>query len=350
VSFSSTGAGDLDGLITGYFWDFGDEATSTDANPSHEYTVPGPYDATLTVTDNQGASSSQAILVRAVAPNQAPVAVASADTTSGNAPLSVVFSAEGSYDPDGFIGNIEWRFSDGGMYYGGTAYHTFTTVGTHTAQVTVYDSRGGTGTATVTIVVGGVNQPPVANATATPTSGNAPLTVAFSSAGSSDPDGAIKSYQWSFGDAFGYTSNEPNPTYSYGYAGTYTATLTVTDNNNVSSTDIVVITVSPDPATAVRSTAVNLSASLRGSKVKVTGQVVVKDGTGAALSGASVSATWTLPNGATIGQAAVTDRKGLASFSTTAGRGTYTLTVTDIYKYLYTFDPAGSVLSKSITK
>jgi chitinase len=44
--------------------------------------------------------------------------------------------------------------------------------------------------------------------------------VAFSSAGSSDPDGTIAAYQWSFGDAFGYTPSEPNPTYTYGYAGT----------------------------------------------------------------------------------------------------------------------------------
>ena len=36
-----------------------------------------------------------------------------------------MFSASGSYDPDGFIGNLEWTFSDGGTYWGSPAYHTF---------------------------------------------------------------------------------------------------------------------------------------------------------------------------------------------------------------------------------
>lgn len=45
-----------------------------------------------------------------------------------------------------------------------------------------------------------MNQPPTAVASATPTSGTAPLNIAFSAAGSSDPDGSIASYQWAFGD------------------------------------------------------------------------------------------------------------------------------------------------------
>jgi len=338
------------GVPLTYAWDFGDGSTSGSPNPSHTFTVVGEYLVTLTVTDELGRQTAQAQMINATRPNQIPIAVASADQTSGNAPLSVIFSAEGSYDPDGFVGNIEWRFSDGGIYYGSTAYHTFTTVGDHTVTLLAYDSRGGTGTTTLTIHVGGVNQPPLANASATPTSGNAPLTVAFSSAGSSDPDGTIAAYQWNFGDAFGYTSNEPNPTYTYGYAGTYTATLTVTDNNNVSSTDTVVITVSPDPTTLLRSTAITLSAKLSGSKVTATGQVTVKDGNGKLISGASVTAQWTRPDGSTVVQSVTTRGTGVAQFQASGGRGTYTLTVTDIYKYLYTFDPAGSVLTKSITK
>lgn len=37
-----------------YLWDFGDGFTSTEANPVHNYTVPGYYNAALTLTDNQG--------------------------------------------------------------------------------------------------------------------------------------------------------------------------------------------------------------------------------------------------------------------------------------------------------
>jgi hypothetical protein len=81
---------------------------------------------------------------------------------------------------------------------------------------------------------GAVNQAPIAMAAATTaTTGTAPLVVGFSSAGSSDPDGSIVQYRWSFGD--GATSLAANPTHSYA-AGTWSATLTVTDNLGGAST------------------------------------------------------------------------------------------------------------------
>jgi PKD repeat protein len=45
-----------------------------------------------------------------------------------------------------------------------------------------------------------VNVAPTADAQATPSEGVAPLVVAFSSAGTSDPDGTVVSYDWDFGD------------------------------------------------------------------------------------------------------------------------------------------------------
>jgi hypothetical protein len=39
-------------------WDFGDGAKSTEKNPSHQYTVPGSHDVTLTVRDSNGLTSS----------------------------------------------------------------------------------------------------------------------------------------------------------------------------------------------------------------------------------------------------------------------------------------------------
>jgi PKD repeat protein len=304
----------------------------------------------LTTTDAGGRQTMQAQMINATKPNQVPVAIATADKYTGNAPLDVVFSAAGSYDPDGVIGNIEWLFSDGGSYWGSPAYHTFYTTGQQTVTLRCYDARGGVGTTSFTISVGGVNQPPIAKASATPTFGNVPLTVQFSSAGSSDPDGTIIEYQWTFGDAFGTSSSEPNPTYTYGYAGTYPATLTVWDNNNVSRSDTVTIIVNPAGNTLLRSTSINLSAALQGKKVIVTGTVVVKNASGTAVSGAVVTSTWANPGGTTVTQTATTSSAGIAKFSTTGGRGTYTLTVNNVTKSGYTFDPANSVLSKSITK
>jgi PKD repeat protein len=261
----------------------------------------------------------------------------------------VIFSAAQSYDPDGVIGNLEWLFSDGGSYWGATAYHTFSTTGNQTVTLRCYDARGGIGTTQIIIRVGGVNQPPIAKASVTPTSGYVPLTVQFSSAGSSDPDGSIVEYYWTFGDAFGTHSYEANPTYLYGYAGTYPATLTVLDNNNVSRSDTVTIIVGENASPVLRSTAINLTAKLSRSKVTTTGQVTVKNGSNAAVSGATVSIRWTKPGGATATQSATTGGNGVVTFTTSGNGGTYTLTVTNITKTGYTFDPANSVLSKSIT-
>ncbi len=160
VDFDSFGSDDLDGTVVSSLWDFGDGQTSTEPAPSHTYTTPGNYVATLTVTDDGGSQTANTWPVAATSPNQPPVAVASADKTSGDPPLDVTFYAVGSYDPDGGIGNHEWTFSDGGSYWGSTAYHTFYTAGTHTATLKVYDNRGGTGTATLTITVGGGGVPP----------------------------------------------------------------------------------------------------------------------------------------------------------------------------------------------
>lgn len=41
-----------------YHWDFGDQGTSTQLNPTHVYTKPGVYTYTFTVTDDAGATAS----------------------------------------------------------------------------------------------------------------------------------------------------------------------------------------------------------------------------------------------------------------------------------------------------
>jgi len=78
------------------------------------------------------------------------------------------------------------------------------------------------------------NQPPIARSGATTaTSGLLPLTVGFSSAGSSDPDADPLTYAWSFGD--GGSSSIANPTHTYSSPGTFTVTLTVSDGRSGST-------------------------------------------------------------------------------------------------------------------
>ena len=82
-----------------------------------------------------------------------PVAKFIVTPPTGPAPLDVVLTSDGSYDPDGAIGNRRWNFSDGGDYFGNTAYHTFERPGTYTVKLTVFDDRGGKGITTQTVVV-----------------------------------------------------------------------------------------------------------------------------------------------------------------------------------------------------
>ena len=61
VTFDSSASTDPDGAIGGYLWDFMDGSSSTETNPSHEFSIPGTYLVTLTVTDDQGMQASSFI-------------------------------------------------------------------------------------------------------------------------------------------------------------------------------------------------------------------------------------------------------------------------------------------------
>ena len=63
VQLSSAGSLDPDGGALAYSWALGDGATSTAANPSVTYTLPGVYSAVLTVTDIAGLSASATVQI-----------------------------------------------------------------------------------------------------------------------------------------------------------------------------------------------------------------------------------------------------------------------------------------------
>ncbi|WNO76148.1 carbohydrate-binding protein [Streptomyces sp. AM8-1-1] len=88
--------------------------------------------------------------------------------------------------------------------------------------------------------IGGSNRNPIAKAAVDKTSGPTPLTVAFSSQGSSDPEGKALTYSWNFGD--GTTSTAANPSHTYTTAGTYRPTLTVRDPEGLTGTASLVVT------------------------------------------------------------------------------------------------------------
>ncbi|WP_169307115.1 LamG-like jellyroll fold domain-containing protein [Ferrimonas sediminicola] len=92
----------------------------------------------------------------------------------------------------------------------------------------------------------GGNRVPAAVASADPIFGPSPLTVQFSSAGSSDPENGTLSFDWQFGD--GASDSGPSPTHEYRASGSgpanYTATLTVTDDGSPPQSDSATLLVS----------------------------------------------------------------------------------------------------------
>ncbi|MFG1883933.1 ThuA domain-containing protein [Micromonospora sp. NPDC049102] len=84
---------------------------------------------------------------------------------------------------------------------------------------------------------------PVPKVTATPTSGTAPLTVTFSSAGTLDPDGDPFTYAWDFDNNGTTDSTAANPSFTYTTNGTRSPTLTVRDTTGKTATASVVVTV-----------------------------------------------------------------------------------------------------------
>jgi len=84
------------------------------------------------------------------------------------------------------------------------------------------------------------NQLPAASAGADRTAGVGQET-SFHGGGSSDLDGFIVRYEWSFGD--GQSGAGANATHAYSLAGAYTVTLTTTDDCGATNTDSALVTV-----------------------------------------------------------------------------------------------------------
>ncbi|MEJ2207823.1 MAG: PKD domain-containing protein [Anaerolineae bacterium] len=276
--------------------------------------------------------------------NQPPVAVASASPTGGSAPLAVQFSADGSADPDGIIASYAWDFGDGSTSFAANPAHTYDAAGTYQAILTVTDNAGAMGSDSVTISVSGSNQPPLAVASASPTSGSAPLAVQFSADGSADPDGIIVSYAWTFGDGSG--STEANPAYTYSAAGTYQATLTVTDDAGATASDSVTISVSGASQNRVHVDSQEVQRKSRRGRWYALDKIVVVDQNGQPVADALVTARF---YGPTEGQASrTTNGSGkviLASTPTTDPQGTWCFEILSIEVDGYVYDASANVVT-----
>lgn len=141
VNFNGSASSDPGGSIASYAWTFGDGGTGSGPTPSHTYTVAGNYTATLTVTDNCGATSTCEAPVTITLPDNLPPVCDAGGPYSGPANVPIQFDGTGSSDPDGSIVSYEWDFGDGGTGSGATPTHTYTSFGLYTVTLCVTDNR-----------------------------------------------------------------------------------------------------------------------------------------------------------------------------------------------------------------
>jgi hypothetical protein len=154
VSLNGSGSSDPDGTIVSYVWREGPTTIATGVNPSVNLSA-GSHTIVLTVTDDDGATGTDSVVVN-VTSNNAPTADAGADQTvtdtNNSGSEDVNLSAAGSSDSDGTIVSYIWR-EGGTQIASGVNPLISLPVGVHVIDLTVTDNEGRTGTDSVTITV-----------------------------------------------------------------------------------------------------------------------------------------------------------------------------------------------------
>jgi VCBS repeat-containing protein len=205
------------------------DGVSTAAPLLHVEFTSGPPNNPPTAVDDTGSVAEGGTL------NQAVPGILDNDSDPDNDPLTI--STTPVTPP-----------TNGSLTLGTDGSYTYSHDGSETtADSFVYevcDTGSLCDTATVSITITPVNDPPVANAGG-PYSGVVGVSLQFDASGSSDVDGTISTYSWTFGD--GNNGTGVNPTHTYATTGDYSVQLTVTDNGGESSTDITTASISAEP-------------------------------------------------------------------------------------------------------
>ena len=179
--------------------------------------------------------------------NQSPTASFAYSPAAPTAGAVVTLDATASFDPDGSLVLYQWDLDGNGSTDAtGSVITTTFAAGTHNVRLTVTDNESATDSQIRSIVVTSTpNQSPNATFSVSPSSGQQGTLFTFNAAGSSDPDGSIVNYAWSFGD--GSTGSGITAYHSYSSAGTYAVQLTITDNDGASDTHIQSLVVTSTP-------------------------------------------------------------------------------------------------------
>ena len=135
VQFNDTSLG----APTSWLWDFGDNTTSSLQNPVHTYSVPGNYTVSLNAS-NAGGWNIKAMsgYITVLPAGLSPVASFTANTTSGRAPLTVLFTDNSTNLPTSWL----WDFGDGNTSSLQNPVHMYSVAGNYTVSLTACNANG----------------------------------------------------------------------------------------------------------------------------------------------------------------------------------------------------------------
>ncbi len=159
--------------------------------------------------------------------------------TSGAVPLTVTFT-------DQSIGatSWSWNFGDTGTSTSKNPIHTYSTVGTYTVSLTVYNASGSDNIVKTNYITVTPPQPPVAAFTASATNINAGDSVTFTDQTINHPT----SWSWTFEGGTPATSTNQNPVITYNTTGTFDVTLVATNelgSDTEAKVDYITVTMLP---------------------------------------------------------------------------------------------------------
>jgi PKD repeat protein len=155
---------------------------------------------------------------------------------AGDTPPSVSFGqscngltcdfSDTSTDPDGSVVEWGWSFGDGTTSVARNPSHSYAAGGTYSVRLVARDNDGVTRSSSKQITVASApNTPPVADFS----SSCSGLTCSFTDR-STDADGTVTAWSWTFGDGASSTVQDPSHTYAAG--GSYIVELTAKDNGD----------------------------------------------------------------------------------------------------------------------
>ncbi|MEO6849635.1 MAG: PKD domain-containing protein, partial [Mucilaginibacter sp.] len=237
-----------DNSIKTWLWDFGDGHTAIVQNPAHTYLAAGDYTITLSVTNQNGCSSSSQQKMHI---NKKPIAAfkySLPDCIGQN----ILFTDQ-SISLDEKIAQWIWDYGDGSPAETRTDNKSFTHVYVNTGPVTVKltaVSVSGCVSDQVSQVIS-ISPLPDVNFSL-PDVCLADAYAQFNDLSTiADNSGAEFTYNWNFGDpnatsSYPNISTEKNPKHKYSQTGTYQVTLTVTSKSGCSFSKTQAFTVNGD--------------------------------------------------------------------------------------------------------